>query len=187
MKQDPIEVVKAKLAAVRAKRAEIVAKQAAEIAPYDAAVKKLETMILSHYLDTDRVPDVVEWYIAVRDAKDAEAERQKAVNAGFAFVMGRIEKWFLKRFERTGAKSENYPTGSVAKKTRRSVKVEDADEFFTWVVQEEHPEMLEKRASKTAVETWLEGTQEDGTPNPLPPGLSLRAEVVVSITRPRKS
>lgn len=180
-----IDQIRAKLEQVRAARNTLVERQDAERGKFDEAIAKLERHLLSHYLDNNLIDEAVRVYIETRDQKEAVAKQQKEINAGFTFVMNRIESWFLKQFTHSGAKSAGTPFGTAARTTRTQVKVADAEEFFDWVITNDHPEMLEKRASKSAVDAWLEGTSEDGSPNELPPGLSRTVEYAVTITRPR--
>lgn len=179
MKAETSAEVAAKLAALKNKRAELFMAHMQTLGQFDEAIKKLEAALLSHYLDSEKIDDAVAFFIAKRDEKEALSKKQKEETAGVQFVLDRIEKWFLGYFEKSGSKSVNAATGSAARTARTTVKVDDPEIFFDWVIAEEAPEMLEKRANKTAVEAYLEDKGQ------LPPGVSRSVDYTVSITRPK--
>jgi hypothetical protein len=74
---------------------------------------------------------------------------------------------------------ENLPGGggTAYRTTRTSVTVDDWDTFLGWVREHNAWHTLERRASKLAVEEYLEEQQE------LPPGLSLARAVAVNVRK----
>jgi multidrug efflux pump subunit AcrA (membrane-fusion protein) len=180
MNDKPIAELEAAREALKTKLAATEAQVEAKLAPARAKLAELERQVLSYYLDNEQLDQAISLYIATRDEKEAVAKQQKETNGAFAFTMNRIENWFLKYFDRTGQTSAGVKTaGTAARSTRRKVSVADPDIFFRWVISNDVPEMLEKRASKKAVEAYMESGNE------LPPGLNTETEYTVQITRPR--
>jgi hypothetical protein len=121
--------------------------------------------------------DLIDRYIAIRDKKEEIAAEQKAVMARINNALSKIEKLLMEQLEEAGSESIRTPAGTCYRSIRTSVRVEDRDQFLDYVRENEAWDLLESRAAKKDVETFLEEHQD------LPPGISVRRDAVVNIRR----
>ena len=123
------------------------------------------------------VEELVEKYITLRDKKArikaAYQEKTGAVDA----AMTQIEGILMKTFKELGVDSFKTKAGTAYTSTRTSTSVADWDSFLGFIQANEAWEMLERRASKSAVEQYRDTNDE------LPPGLNWREEITVNIRR----
>lgn len=123
------------------------------------------------------IEQVVATYIKWRDQKKKIQDRHKEELADVKDKMYKMEQWLHKQLNSQGADHIGTPAGTAYLSTTISAKVEERDEFFRFVSENDLWAMLESRANKTAVEEYLESTGE------LPPGLSVSRETNVRIRR----
>lgn len=121
--------------------------------------------------------DVVAKYVALRDRKAQLEAKCKADVAEINRALDKLEVYFLNRMNAQGLEALPTAAGTAYKSVRTSVKVADWDSFLEFVREGEHWTMLERRASKSAVEEYKEANQD------LPPGLDAHSEVVVNVRR----
>lgn len=136
-------------------------------------------------------------YIRLRDAKKDVDEQAKAKTSPLVQSMDALESYFLQQFHKLGVDSVKTEAGTPYKSERTSVTVADNQAFVDWVLSKAlealpvPPEArnavkaaimdsgalayIESRASKTAVEAYLEETKQ------LPPGLNRRVEATVNV------
>jgi len=117
-------------------------------------------------------------YVRLRDQKEAIEKRHKEELAPIREWLEKIEVSLFRDLESVGADSMKTEGGTAFFSTRVSVTTADRGAFFDFVRDNGEWDLLEARPSKAAVEAYLETTGE------LPPGVSRRAEKVVSIHRP---
>lgn len=124
-----------------------------------------------------RVDDVVERYIALRDRKaEIKSAYEKQV-ADIDAAMKKCERFLLGQLTSTGTESQRTKAGTVYKEEQVSVSVADWDTYLTWVRENGMYSMLEKRASKSAVQEYR-NVHDD-----LPPGVNYSTHVVVHVRR----
>lgn len=121
------------------------------------------------------IEDLVARYVAIRDKKAQLAAERKLVDDRINKAMTKIEQALLTEMNASGAESVRTGAGTCYKSTRTSAVVDDRDSFIPFAL--EHPEFLESRANKTAVEAYLDETGE------LPPGVRVTRAVTVNIRR----
>lgn len=120
---------------------------------------------------------LVEKYVKLRDKKaEMKAAYEKEV-AGIETLLERVEGKILEYLNESGIESIRTKAGTAFKATKSSATVADWDSFFAFVMETENYQMLEHRASKTAV---VEYKEENGD---LPPGLNWSEMVSVQIRR----
>ncbi len=124
-----------------------------------------------------QVAVAIEKYIAMRDKKTGIKDRHKEELAPVLLVMDRLEAWLLQHLNTTGAKSVATTKGTAFKKERVSVTVKDQAAFMEFAVDNDELGLLDIRASKLAIEEFLEANGE------LPPGTSIVRETVAQIRR----
>lgn len=96
-----------------------------------------------------------------RDAKRRIAEIKKS--------MGLLEAWVTERADEEGLKTVPAKAGTAYWSTHYTCSAAEPAVFFDYVKSHEAWELLEKRASKTAVKAFID---EQGSP---PPGINFSA------------
>ena len=122
--------------------------------------------------------ELIDRYIQIRSAKEELAKKQKADNARINNALDKIEAMLMAQMEDIGSDSIKTKAGTCYRSIRTSVKVEDRETFLDFVKTNEAWELLESRAAKKDVETFLEEHQD------IPPGLSIRRDAIVGVRRP---
>jgi hypothetical protein len=173
-----IEEVIALREKLRAQRALLQEQHDVAVEAINMNLQKIDAALLKAYGNAGRLDDIVGAYVSTRDEKEALIERHKAEVANYNQRLQDIEQWCLMHLNAIGAESVRAVTGTVYAKNRVSVTVSDPSDFFNWVREHEAFDMLEARASKPAVETYLASTGE------LPPGINRRVEKIIGINRP---
>ena len=123
------------------------------------------------------IDDAVRRYLELRDAKAQLKLNHDAQLQPLNDEMDAIEAQFLKHFEQVGVSSMKTPSGTVYTSTRVSTSVADKDLFLSFVQSKNEWPLLEVRASKQAIEQYVEEHQEP------PPGVNLREDRTVNIRR----
>ena len=124
------------------------------------------------------INDVVSKYIALRDEKAALKAEYEEKLAPVVEQMDMIEIALLAKMDEAGADSIKCADGTCYISTRTSASVADRDSFMAHVLENEEWPLLEVRASKAAVEQYIE---EHG--GQLPPGVDWSAVRVVNFRR----
>lgn len=123
------------------------------------------------------VNSIVEKYIKLRDRK---AEKKKAYEADVETIdnlLTKVEGVMLRYFEEHGMESIRTAAGTVYRGTRTSCTVASREEFFSWLKESGEWDLLDVRAAKANVETFV---KENGD---LPPGLNWSAVPTVGVRR----
>ena len=82
------------------------------------------------------------------------------------------EEWLLAKLEEDGAKNIATKHGTVYATVFESVTVADAEEFLTWVKENDRFDCLEKRVAKNEVLHIMGDSGDSGRPNSPPPGVN---------------
>lgn len=126
---------------------------------------------------SDNINDLVELYIKLREtkavAKKAFEKKLAPVNSAMAEIEGKL----LANMQQLGVDSFKTEGGTAYKSRRTSAKMEDWDVFFQYVLDNGASELLERRASKAAVEEFRDAHDE------LPPGVGWSEEVTVNFRK----
>lgn len=117
-------------------------------------------------------------YVEIRDQVAAIEARAKAEAAPLKETLGKIEMYFKGLASEEGVESWKTKHGTIYLTRTDSVKLADAGAFFDYVVANEAWDLIEKRASKTGVRSFLDSNQL------LPPGAEISTRVEVNIRRP---
>lgn len=121
------------------------------------------------------IEQLVARYVAIRDKKAQIAAERKETDDRINAAMRNIEAHILEQMNTLGTESMRTTAGTCYKSIKTSAIVDDRDSFIAFAV--EHPEFLESRANKTAVEAYLEESGE------LPPGVRVNRSVTVNVRR----
>lgn len=121
---------------------------------------------------------IVEKYIALRDAKAVLKAKYEAKVAKVDAVMDKIEGVILEQFNEQGLTACSTKAGTAYKQKRESATVADWDAIRGFIVHNELWNMLEHRVSKVAVSEYKEANG-----GLLPPGVNWREEFVINVRR----
>ena len=112
-------------------------------------------------------------YVSIRDKKAALEKQQKEALQPFTEALAQIEQEVHARLNQAGVDRIGGSSGTAYVHMRSSVKVDDKSAFMEYVEANKEFGLLDVKANKTAIETFLETNQQ------LPPGISVdRTEVV---------
>ena len=117
-------------------------------------------------------------YVEIRDEIDRIEGEMKAATAPMKEILGKIETYFKALAVEEGVDSWKTKHGTIYLSSLDSTKLVDASAFFDYVIETESWDLIEKRASKTAVRSFVEAHKQ------LPPGVELSTRISVNIRRP---
>jgi len=123
------------------------------------------------------IGEIVAKYIKARDVRDKLNNEHKARVAPLNAAMEKMEGVLLAHFNASGMDSAGCPAGTAYRSTKTSATVEDFDAFLGFVQEHEAWHMLEKRASKTAVEEYVASAKD------LPPGIKYSSIASINVRR----
>jgi type I site-specific restriction endonuclease len=124
-----------------------------------------------------KISELVAKYIELRDKKAEYKNEYESKVAKLDEVLDKIESALLKTFETTGMDSVKTEHGTAYTTERSTASVADKDAFMAHIKAHEDWQLMEIRASKTAVQQYKDEHQD------LPPGINWRSERVVNIRR----
>lgn len=122
--------------------------------------------------------EAVDVYVQLRDAKAKLKEKFDDEVAVIQKKLDTLEVALLGKMDENGAESVKTPFGTAYISLQTRASVADKDVFMTHCQDNDDWGLLEVRASKAAVEQYVE--QHNGE---LPPGINWSAERVVNIRR----
>jgi hypothetical protein len=126
-----------------------------------------------------RPVDLIAEYIRLRDQKkEAEAQAKAWIDNQFTHRMDRIETELMAFLNDAGSESVKTGAGTAFKRIETSITVADQKEFSRFVIGSQAWDLLDFRASKTGVKSYLEENQN------LPPGLNHTTATVISVRKP---
>jgi len=124
--------------------------------------------------------DLIEEYIALRDKKkEYEVKIKEAMDREFNSRLDTIEAILMDCLNNLQADSLKTEVGTAFKRVETSVTVASPTEFQRHVIGSEQWELIDFRANKTAVKSYVE---EHG--GELPPGVNMTQTTVISVRRP---
>lgn len=110
--------------------------------------------------------EAAEKYCAIRDSLDALERSHKVAKAELSKKLALLESWFTAKAQEDGLTKLNTIAGTAYWSTHFSATVGSAAEFIDYCKQHQAWDLMETRASKTAVKSFIEG---HGAP---PPGVN---------------
>jgi len=124
-----------------------------------------------------QINDVIGAYIALRDKKEAVEKQHKAELAPINEQIEKLGAWLQKQLLDQQLENFRGAAGTAFLQSTTSCRVQDFDAFLEWVKQNGAWAFLEKRASKTVVQDYIESYKE------VPPGLEVQQAVEVRVRR----
>ena len=123
------------------------------------------------------IGDYIDKYILLRDKTEELKKGHKEELAPYNEAMRKLEFMFQEQMDKQGLENLKSETGTAYKAIQSSVTVADWDVFRDYVLENEAFHLLEKRASKKAVEEVVEDSGE------LPPGLNINRTIKINVRR----
>ncbi len=123
------------------------------------------------------VNDVLAAYINVRDKISTMEAAHKKELAPFKSALEKAEVWLLSKLQADNVESIKGTAGTAYKTKTTSVTLADRETFYSFAVENNQLELLDIRASKSAVVAYKEANKD------IPPGVTWREELGVNVRR----
>jgi hypothetical protein len=121
----------------------------------------------------------IDKYLTLRKECD-EINRNAKVEVGKRKeVMKKLEAWISLKADEAGLKTIPTQLGTGYWSTHHTCTLAEPESFFQYIKSEDAWDLLEKRASKTAVKAFIE---EEGAP---PPGVNFSSYMVFNVREQR--
>lgn len=116
-------------------------------------------------------------YLEVRSEIDALERKFKADKAALTEKLTILESWFSARAAEDGLDTVKTPAGTVYWSTHYTATVGSREEFFQFCRSHDQWDMVEARASKTGVKSYIEAFGEP------PPGVNFSSTKVFNFRK----
>jgi hypothetical protein len=124
--------------------------------------------------------DLIGEYLKLRDGKKLAEEKMKEwMMLNYGKRLDEIEAILMDNLNNLGADSLKTERGTCFKRVETSVTVASPAEFQRHVIGTQEWELIDFRANKTAVKSFVE---ENG--GKTPPGVNMNQTIVLSVRRP---
>ncbi len=104
-------------------------------------------------------------YLEAREALEALERSHKAAKAAINETVQQLEGWFANRAQEDGIEKVHTSLGLAYWSTHNTATVASREAFFSFCKEQDSWDMLESRASKTGVKSYIEAHGEP------PPGV----------------
>ena len=119
----------------------------------------------------------VEKYLEVRKAIEDLEREHKAEKAKFTEKLVTLENWITAKAQEDGLETVKTPYGTGYWSTHHTATVGSREEFFRFCKEHDAWDMVESRASKTGVKSYIEA---NGAP---PPGVNFSSNRVFNLRK----
>lgn len=116
-------------------------------------------------------------YTQVRDEIDALDREYKTNKASLKEKLVALENWFTTKAQEDGLETIKTPLGTAYWSRHQSATVASREDFFSFCKEHDAWDLVESRASKTAVRSYLETNGE------IPPGINYNTVRVFNFRR----
>ena len=123
---------------------------------------------------------LIKKYLECRHSITRLTDRMEKEIKPYKEGMELIENLLNEEINRLEGQSIKTKEGTAYRSTVTSFKVADRETWFTWVVDNDHRDMLTAHVAKDAVKAWME--EGGGTP----PGLNITQIYNINILSPRE-
>lgn len=124
------------------------------------------------------VDQVIAKYVAIRDQMKVISERHAAELKPYAESLDKIEAWLNAKLNEVGADSLKTSEGTAYRSTVQQFKLDDWDQFFSYIERSASWQFLVHSVNKTAVTEHM--AEHQGA---LPPGVSMTQIHKVNVRR----
>jgi hypothetical protein len=118
-----------------------------------------------------------EKYLQVRNQIEAMEREHKAAKAVLTEKLIMLESWFTAKAGEDGLETVKTPSGTAYWSTHHTATVASREEFFNFCKEHDAWDMVESRASKTGVKSYIEA---NGAP---PPGVNFSSTRVFNLRK----
>jgi hypothetical protein len=117
-------------------------------------------------------------FVKIRDAKAALAAEFKKKDDELAAQMDELKRVMLDYLKEQNAESVRTEAGLIYRSVKTRYWTSDWESMHGFIVENNLPQLLEKRLNQTAVKELLEES-----PEMVPPGLNVDSEYVVTVRK----
>jgi len=117
-------------------------------------------------------------FVKIRDAKAALSAEFKKKDDELAAQMDELKRAMLDYLKEQGAESVRTEAGLIYRTVKTKYWTSDWESMHGFIVENNLPQLLEKRLNQTAVKELLEES-----PEMVPPGLNVDSEYVVTVRK----
>jgi hypothetical protein len=128
--------------------------------------------------DTPSVDKLVSVFIKIRDARDAERREWEAKEAEYNEQLDLINAELLEICKDANATSIKTKHGTAIRTVKTRYWTNDWDQFYKFMIENNAPELLEKRIQQTHMKEFLEEN-----PDVLPAGLNVDSQYTITVRR----
>ena len=123
--------------------------------------------------------EYVEAYLAIRDERERILKEYETADADLKSDMAQIEALMLSACNEVNAESVKTPLGTIMRKLNERYVCNDWDGFRQFVLDNQVPDLFEKRIHQGNIKVFLSEHEGDG----LPPGVSVMREYGITVRR----
>lgn len=117
-------------------------------------------------------------YVKLRDRREARKKQFEEEDAKDAEKMARLEAAMQKMCQELNVNSMNTDHGTIIRRISERYWTSDWDSFYKLVIDQNLPQLLERRIAQKSLKEFL-----GDHPELMPPGLNLNREYVVTVRR----
>jgi hypothetical protein len=128
--------------------------------------------------DDMSVEKLVSVFIKIRDAREEAKREWEEIDSDFATKLDLINEELLNICKTTGADSIKTKFGTAIRTIKSKYWTNDWEKFYEWMINNQIPEVLEKRIHQTNIKQFLEEN-----PDLLPPGLNVDNAYHITVRR----
>lgn len=126
--------------------------------------------------------EIVEAYIALRSERDLLLRDYEQKDQSLKAEMTKLEAVLLDICNTVNADSIKTAHGTVMRKLNERFFCQDWDNFYNFILENEAPQLLERRVHQANFKEFMAGHEQDG----LPPGINVMREYGVTVRKSSK-
>jgi len=130
---------------------------------------------------SQNVEELVNAYMNVRNERDRVTSAFEKEDHALQDVLDKLEASLLEICNNLRVDSLKTEYGTVIRQLKERYYTQDWDGFYKFILENEVPQLLEKRIAQSNMKHYMDGTQGAG----LPPGVNVFREFNISIRKPR--
>jgi hypothetical protein len=123
--------------------------------------------------------ELVKVYLDIRNERERVLKEYEAKDADLEKDINEVEKMILAVCNEVNANSIKTTYGTVMRKLNERFFCQDWDNFHKFVLDNEAPQLLEKRIHQTNFKQFMSEHEGDG----LPPGVNVMREYAISVRK----
>ncbi len=120
-------------------------------------------------------------YVKIREVRAMEAQKYETLDEELKKEQQAIKEQLLEICKEAGADSLKTEYGTISRVIKERYWTNDWTEMYKVIMENNVPELLEKRVAQTNIKQWLADN-----PNKFPKGMNVDREYDIRVTKPRK-